>query len=541
MAKKKKTQNPLIPSDSADAPIKNETGRLKDELIAVNKELDFQNEEKEKRASELVLANKDLAFETKEKGKRAAELVIANEEKEKHAVELATANLNADLSKKREEKSGADLAIANKEILMQKNDKKARAAELVIANKELAFQKKEKKARAAELAIANKELAYQEREKKKRAAELIILNKKFVSEHKERMKREVQLSKAKLKLQRKEQQCRFVVESSPSPMLLINKNGIITLANKPAEMLFGYECNELATNSLEICIPEICILGDEDNFIARKKNGSKLLIEVSFIPLEASRGPMILVCISEITEKKTQEAIEKRQNDLEAKSRETEQFAYLTSHDLQEPLRTVTNYMQLFEKNYIEVLDENAIHYLNTINNATRRMDTLVKSIMSFSRLGNGNKKLALVDCRKVIDEVISDLGGLIRISNTIIEITAMPELNVYDIEFRQLFQNLIVNAIKFCKKGDSPVIRICSEKINGKWKFSVCDNGIGIAQIHFKRVFDIFQRINPNTEYEGHGCGLANCRKIVQLHHGEIWLESVLGEGSKFHFTIPG
>lgn len=188
----------------------------------------------------------------------------------------------------------------------------------------------------------------------------------------------------------------------------------------------------------------------------------------------------------------------------------------------------------------MEVLDENALHYINTINNATKRMSTLVKSIMSYSKLGNGNRKLAYVDCSKVIDEVISDLDALIKMSNTVIEVAKMPELNVYETEFRQLFQNLITNAIKFCKRDNSPVIKICSEKIDDRWKFSVCDNGIGIAPIHFKRVFDIFQRINPNTEYEGHGIGLANCKKIVQLHQGEIWIQSELGEGAIFNFTIP-
>ena len=540
MDRRKKIQNDSRPSVSLDTSKKQETERLEDELIAVNKELDFQNEEKEKRAAELSIANEELSFQNEEKEKRASELVIANkelafetEEKEKRASELVIAN-------EEKEKHAIELTTAKEEIILQKKDKKERADELAIANVELAFQKKEKKARADELAIANKELAFQKKEKKARADELAIANKKLVFEHKEKIKRAVELSNAKIKLEKKELQCRFVMESSPNVMLLINKNGLITFINRHAEALFGYEHSELVGNNLEICIPKISSLSDEENLLALKKNGSKMLVEASLIPIEATQGPMILVCINDITERKTQEEIEKKQIALETKNKETEQFAYLTSHDLQEPLRTVTNFMQLFEKNYVEILDENAVHYISTINGATKRMDTLVKSIMNYSKLGNSNKKLAYVDCRKVIEEVISDLGALIKMSNTVIEIAEMPQLNVYEIEFRQLFQNLITNAIKFCKKDNSPVIKICSEKLNDRWKLSVCDNGIGIAPIHFKRVFDIFQRINPNTEYEGHGIGLANCKKIVQLHHGEIWLESEIGQGTKFHFTIP-
>jgi len=115
-----------------------------------------------------------------------------------------------------------------------------------------------------------------------------------------------------------------------------------------------------------------------------------------------------------------------------------------------------------------------------------------------------------------------------------------MPELNIYEIETGQLFQNLIANAIKFQKKGVPPQIQIRSKKINEKWQFSVSDNGIGIAPAHYERIFDIFQRLHNNDEYEGNGIGLANCKKIVELHHGKIWIESTLGNGTTFNFTIP-
>jgi len=216
-----------------------------------------------------------------------------------------------------------------------------------------------------------------------------------------------------------------------------------------------------------------------------------------------------------------------------------EQFTFVVSHNLQEPLRTVSNYLKVFDEDYSEILDDNARKYLQFADDSTKRMSTLLNSLADISRLGR-NIKLSKVDCKKIIDEVIADLKSLIKSSNSKIEVTEMPMLNVYEVEMRQLFQNLITNAIKFQKKNIKPEIQIRSENINDKWKFSVSDNGIGIAPVHFERIFDIFQRLHTDEEYEGNGIGLSNCKKIVQLHHGEIWIESNLGQGSTFYFTIP-
>jgi light-regulated signal transduction histidine kinase (bacteriophytochrome) len=220
-------------------------------------------------------------------------------------------------------------------------------------------------------------------------------------------------------------------------------------------------------------------------------------------------------------------------------NKELEQFSYITSHDLQEPLRTVSNYMQVFEEDYLEQLDDNARKYLHSVNNATQRMSVLIKALLDFSRLGR-NTTLTKVDIKKLIYDVMADLGTMVKTSKAAIEVTEMPQLNVYEIEMRQLFQNLIINAIKFRKKDTQPEIRISSERINEKWKFSVSDNGIGIAPVHFERVFNIFQRLQTDENYDGNGIGLANCKKIVQLHQGEIWVESIRAQGTTFHFTIP-
>jgi light-regulated signal transduction histidine kinase (bacteriophytochrome) len=247
---------------------------------------------------------------------------------------------------------------------------------------------------------------------------------------------------------------------------------------------------------------------------------------------------MVLASIIDITERKIQERSLKTQVELEIRNKDLEQFAYLASHDLQEPLRTVSNYMQLFAEDYIEQLDDNAKKYLTSVNNATSRMSVLIKSLLDFSRLGR-DKKLITLNCKKIIDEVLADLEIRIKTSQASIEVTEMPEILAYESELRQLFQNLINNAIKFQRPNLKPKIKISATEVDHKWKFAVSDNGIGIAPEHFERVFGIFQRLHTKDEFEGNGIGLANCKKIVELHNGEIWLDSKLGEGTTFYFTL--
>jgi light-regulated signal transduction histidine kinase (bacteriophytochrome) len=217
---------------------------------------------------------------------------------------------------------------------------------------------------------------------------------------------------------------------------------------------------------------------------------------------------------------------------------ELEQFAFIASHNLQQPLRTISNYMQIFEEDYSDKIDDKAREYLLVINDAAKRMISQLDSLLDFSRLGR-NLKLSKVDCNKIINNVLADLETMIVASDASIEVSNMPELNVYESEFSQLFQNLIVNAIKFQKPDSKPKIKISSEKSKTKWKFSINDNGIGISSRSFHKIFDIFQRLHKDAEYEGHGIGLAFCKKIVELHKGNIWVESTVGQGTTFYFTI--
>ncbi len=232
------------------------------------------------------------------------------------------------------------------------------------------------------------------------------------------------------------------------------------------------------------------------------------------------------------------EKVNQRTIELTIKNSELEQFAYIASHDLQEPLRTVSNYVQILQEDCAEQLDASASKHLITIHMATKRMSNLLRSLLEFSRLGR-NKTLQHVDFRKLILDVNTDLENLIKNSGAVISVGNMPHLNVYEPEIRQLFQKLISNAIKFRNKNVCPKIEISSEQINDKWQFCVKDNGIGIEPKHYKKVFQIFQRLHSGKEYEGDGIGLANCKKIVELHGGKIWIDSAIGLGSTFSFTI--
>ncbi len=224
--------------------------------------------------------------------------------------------------------------------------------------------------------------------------------------------------------------------------------------------------------------------------------------------------------------------------DLERKNIELEQFAYIASHDLQEPLRTTSSFVALLQKQYQGKFDEKADKYFTFISDASDRMKVLIKNLLDYSRIGN-KKELEEVDCNKTLNEVLADLGTSISEANASIQHTPLPVIKGYSTEMKQLFQNLITNGMKFRKKGTTPEIKISAQKIEGFWQFAFQDNGIGIDPKHNEKIFVIFQRLHTRNDYEGSGIGLSHCKKIVELHKGRIWVESKPNEGSTFHFTI--
>ncbi|WP_163397263.1 PAS domain S-box protein [Flavobacterium fluviatile] len=224
---------------------------------------------------------------------------------------------------------------------------------------------------------------------------------------------------------------------------------------------------------------------------------------------------------------------------LEFQNTELEQFAYIASHDLQEPLITVSHCSELLEEELAGKLDEDQRHYLTFIRSSTSRMQLLVKGLLDYSRIGK-ERIMSTVDCNTIVSDVILDMKSSIDECNATIEYQDLPTIEANTTEMRQLFQNLISNAIKFRKKGNSPKVKITAVMEEKKWVFSVADNGIGIKKEDLEKVFVIFKRLHNRNEYQGTGIGLSHCKKIIEHHNGRIWVESKYNEGSTFKWTLP-
>ena len=232
--------------------------------------------------------------------------------------------------------------------------------------------------------------------------------------------------------------------------------------------------------------------------------------------------------------------LETTNKELEFRTNEIEQFTYIASHDLQEPLRAMINFTQLLQEDYAGKLDDDGNKYIEFIFNSSIRMRELVKGLVDYSLLGN-ERDLTQVDCHQIVEDVLNDIQDSILESNAnIIVIKKLPTIPGYATELRLLFQNLIHNAIKFRKHNVPPQISISATNMDQNWLFSIKDNGIGIEENGREKIFIIFKRMQNRIDYQGTGIGLAHCKKIVELHGGKIWVESEPGKGSIFNFTIP-
>ncbi|CAM4297824.1 sensor histidine kinase [Deinococcus marmoris] len=270
---------------------------------------------------------------------------------------------------------------------------------------------------------------------------------------------------------------------------------------------------------------------------------SGVSLESWFIPVKDSVGRVTeVVGVSlDVTERlETQRRIERANEELRRSNEELEQFAYVASHDLQEPLRTITSFSQLLITRYSGQLDPRAEVYVRQISEGTGRMAQLLQDLLAFARVTSGAGALVAVDVNTVLAQVMQDLHAQIEGTGAAISVGDLPRVRGDASQLRQVFQNLIGNALKFRDPQRPSVIRVEAVPDGANVRFSVIDNGIGIEAEFFGRIFTIFQRLHGREEYEGNGIGLSITRKIAERHGGEVWLDSTPGAGSTFFLTLP-
>jgi len=237
--------------------------------------------------------------------------------------------------------------------------------------------------------------------------------------------------------------------------------------------------------------------------------------------------------------RRAEEALEKKTQELARSNRDLEQFAYVASHDLQEPLRMVTSYVQLLARRYKGKLDSDADEFIVFAMDGAIRMWRLINDLLAYSRVSTESRELESTDCEAVLNESLDNLKVAIEENGAVVTHDSLPTVMADNPQLVQLFQNLIGNAIKF-RGSEPPHVHLSASRNGDRWTFSVRDNGIGIAPEYARRIFILFQRLHSREKYAGTGIGLAICQKIVERHGGDIWVESELGRGATFYFTLP-
>jgi signal transduction histidine kinase len=270
--------------------------------------------------------------------------------------------------------------------------------------------------------------------------------------------------------------------------------------------------------------------------LRRAQNGLEKQVEERTLALREA----VQSLQNEISERRrAEEALEKKTEELARSNRDLEQFAYVASHDLQEPLRMVTSYVQLLARRYKGKLDSEADEFIVFAMDGALRMWRLINDLLAYSRVRTESSELESTDCEAVLRQSLDNLKAAMEENGAIVTHDALPTVTANNPQLLQLFQNLIGNAIKF-RGSEPPHVHVSASRNGNGWTFSVRDNGIGIAPEYAKRIFILFQRLHSREKYAGTGIGLAICQKIVERHGGYIWVESELGRGATFYFTLP-
>jgi len=374
---------------------------------------------------------------------------------------------------------------------------------------------------------------------------------------------DAQLKKLQLELQHSESQLRTIFNNATVGLILLDTKGVIIQLNELAKHFIKISSKQsvkAADNLLDLYEKfkniwtshiERGLHGESfsQEFIYKKENLNARSFYISFNPIKNELSKLVGTCITieDITQRKNtenqlnklNEDLQQQTNLLKASNEWLEHFAYVASHDLQEPLRMVNSYLSLFKKNYDPILDEKGKIYISYATDGATRMRQIIADLLEFSRVGKTINVAENIELNKLVNEVVHLFKKEIKEKKALIKIGPLPTIHFPSSPIRQIFQNLISNALKYCAPKEIPQISIRSIELKDYWQISVIDNGIGIDPQFQGAIFQIFHRLHTRAEYPGTGMGLAITQKIIENLGGIIWIESELGKGASFHFTL--
>ncbi len=364
-----------------------------------------------------------------------------------------------------------------------------------------------------------------------------------------------------------------ILEMVPEARIVVDLAGRMVFANRQTETVFGYRPEELIGHTVELLIPERFRgrhsdyrasfisqprsrpMGAGLDLYARRKDGTEFPVDISLWTVKREGGLFVMTAVRDLTEIKrlqaelvrehrelveARRALEEAVAELKRSNADLQQFAYVASHDLQEPLRMVASYTQLLAKRYKGKLDSDADEFIAYAVDGANRMQRLIQDLLAYSRVDTQGQVFEPTSVEALVGYALDNLRSAVEESRAVVTHDPLPTVMADERQLLQLFQNLLSNALKF--RGEQPPrVHVSAERRGSEWLFSVRDNGIGIDPQYAERIFVVFQRLHNVAEYPGTGIGLSICKKIVERHGGRIWMESRLGQGATFYFTLPG